>query len=73
MEIAILVVVGIVVALLGLLAVFWIGVGALIILPVTVGICIVGWLIAGHTGAMAGLVLSGIIGAIVIGVSNAKS
>ena len=57
MGIAILVVVGIVVALLGLLAVFWIGIGALIILPVTVGICIVGWLIAGHTGAMVGLVL----------------
>jgi len=36
-------------------------------------ICIVGWLIAGHTGAMVGLVLSGIIGAIVIGVSSAKS
>jgi hypothetical protein len=69
MEIAILVIVG----LLGLLATFWIGLGALIILPVTVGICIVGWLVAGHTGAMVGLVLSGIIGAIVIGVSNAKS
>jgi len=69
MEIAILVIVG----LLGLLAMFWIGIGALIILPVTIGVCIVGWLVAGHTGAMVGLVLSGIIGAIVIGVSNAKS
>ncbi len=65
MEIAILVVVGVVLALLGLLAVFWIGVGALIILPVTIGVCIVGWLVAGHTGAMVGLVLSG--------VSSAKS
>jgi hypothetical protein len=72
MGIAILVVVGIVVALLGLLAVFWIGIGALIILPVTVGICIVGWLIAGHTGAMVGLVLSGIIGAIVIGTGSER-
>ena len=50
-----------------------IGAGALVILPVTIGACIVGWLVAGHTGAMVGLVLSGIIGAIVIGVSSAKS
>ena len=73
MEIAILVIVGVVVVLIGLVAVVWIGAGALIVLPVTIGICFVGWLIAGHAGAMAGLVLSGIIGAIVIGVSNAKS
>jgi hypothetical protein len=69
MEIAILIGVG----LLALLAMFWIGIGALIILPVTIGVCIVGWLVAGHTGAMVGLVLSGITGAIVIGVSSAKS
>jgi hypothetical protein len=62
MEIAILIAVGLV-ALLLMLAV---GFGALVILPVTVGICIVGWLIAGSTGAIVGLVLSGILGAIVL-------
>ena len=43
-----------------------IGAGALMILPMTVGICFVGWLIAGSTGAVVGLVLSGILGAIVL-------
>jgi hypothetical protein len=62
MEVAIL----IAVCLLALLAIVWIGTGALVILPVTVGICIVGWLIAGSTGAIVGLVLSGILGAIVL-------
>jgi hypothetical protein len=40
--------------------------GALIILPVTIGICLVGWLVAGNTGAIVGLVLSGILGTIVL-------
>jgi hypothetical protein len=62
MEIAILIAVG----LLGLLLMLVIGAGALMILPMTVGICFVGWLIAGSTGAIVGLVLSGILGAIVL-------
>ena len=58
MEIAILVAV----CLLALLLMLAVGLAALAILPVTVGICIVGWLIAGSTGAIVGLVLSGILG-----------
>lgn len=60
MEIAILVGVGV----LALLLMLCIGLGALVILPVTIVLCFVGWLVAGHTGAMVGLVLAGIIGAI---------
>jgi hypothetical protein len=58
MEIAIL----IAVCLLALLLMLAVGLAALAILPVTVGICIVGWLIGGSTGAIVGLVLSGILG-----------
>ena len=42
-------------SLLGLLLMLVIGAGALMILPMTVGICFVGWLIAGSTGAVVGL------------------
>ena len=69
MEIVILIGVG----LLALLLMLFIGLGALVMFPLTIGLSFVGWLVAGHTGAMVGLVLSGIIGAIVIGVSSAKS
>jgi hypothetical protein len=62
MEIAILVGVG----FLALVLMLAVGFGALIILPVTVGICFIGWLIADSTGAIVGLVLSGILGAIVL-------
>jgi hypothetical protein len=62
MEIAILVGVG----LLALVLMIAVGFGALIILPVTVGICFVAWLIGGSTGAIVGLVISGILGAIVL-------
>jgi|HubBroStandDraft_4_1064222.scaffolds.fasta_scaffold2839606_1 hypothetical protein len=62
MEIAILIGVG----LLALVLMLAVGFGALVILPVTVGICFVGWLVAGSTGAIVGLVLSGILGTIVL-------
>ena len=54
------------VGLLALLLMLAVGFGALVILPVTVGICFVGWLVAGSTGAIVGLVLSGILGAVVL-------
>jgi hypothetical protein len=62
MEIAILIGVG----LLALVLMLAVGFGALVILPVTVGICFVGWLVAGSTGAIVGLELSGILGTIVL-------
>jgi hypothetical protein len=62
MDIAILIGVG----LLALLLMLAVGFGALAILPMTVGICFVGWLVAGSTGATVGLVLSGILGTIVL-------
>jgi hypothetical protein len=50
------------ICLLVLLLMLAVSLAALGILPVTVGICIVGWLIAGSTGVIVGLVLSGILG-----------
>jgi hypothetical protein len=50
MDMAILIGVG----LLALLLMLGVGFGTLVILPVTVGICIIGWLIAGSTGAIVG-------------------
>jgi hypothetical protein len=58
MEVAVL----IAICLLVLLLMLAVGLAALWILPVTVGICIVGWLIAGSTDVIVGLVLSGILG-----------
>jgi hypothetical protein len=58
MEVAVL----IAISLLALLLMLAVGLAALGILPVTVGICIVGWLIGGSTGVIVGLVLSGILG-----------
>jgi hypothetical protein len=47
------------VALVGLVAAFFIAVGALVLLPLTIGVAFVGWLIAGSTGALVGVVLVG--------------
>jgi nicotinamide mononucleotide (NMN) deamidase PncC len=47
------------VALVGVFVAFFIAMGALVLLPVTVGVAIVGWLIAGSMGALAGVVLVG--------------
>jgi hypothetical protein len=58
MEVAVL----IAICLLVLLLMLAVGLAALWIPPVTVGICIVGWLIAGSTDVIVGLVLSGILG-----------
>jgi hypothetical protein len=38
------------------------GVGALMVLPVTLALAIIGWLIAGSAGALVGAAVAGFIG-----------
>jgi hypothetical protein len=57
---------------LALLLMLVVGFGALVILPMTVGICFVGWLVAGSTGAIVGLVLSGILGTVVLAMAGSS-
>jgi hypothetical protein len=54
------------IGLVGLVLAFWLFIGALAVLPVTVGLAIVGWLIWGPTGAMAGAVIASVIGCALI-------
>jgi len=51
-------------ALVGLFLAFFIGLGALLLLPFTVGVAFIGWLIAGSTGALVGVVAVGTLGAV---------
>ena len=54
------------VGVVGLVLAFWLFMGALAALPVTVGLAIVGWLIWGPSGAMAGAIIASVIGCMLI-------
>jgi hypothetical protein len=43
-----------------------IGLAALVVWPVTVALALIGWLIGGSTGAIVGVAIAGIFGALVV-------
>jgi hypothetical protein len=62
MELLVLLVAG----LIALVLMFYVGIGALVVLPITEGVAFVGWLIGGSAGALVGAVIAGIIGLLTI-------
>ena len=57
MEIAVLVVIGLAALLLGFIGL----IGAVAVFPITLGAAILGWLLAGQTGAIIGASMVGIV------------
>jgi len=52
---------------LGLLIIgVMIALGALALLPVTLALAVIGWLIGGSTGALVGVAISGVIGLVML-------